>query len=248
MEICELWRYPVASFAGERCGELCLMPMGPEGDRAFVAIRSGDLKVASPETDGAWRRAPEIEARGDPPSLRLPGGDWLSLPGVQAELALGRFFGFPVGLKKALAFNRPHPDGVPVRAPRLPLHLVTTWQLNLLRSAMPDSHVAVERFRPNLVIEANREETERMAMGSILRAGTCRIEIVEQTVRCGFIALAQNNLPKDGKVLKHLRRHSNLRFGFGCRVHESGRLFVGDGLWFEARKTAKMLMAKSSHF
>lgn len=226
-----LWQYPIASFSGESCGTLHLSSTGPCEDRRFVAVRLPGLEPASPERDAAWRRAPDIEAQADPPMLRLPGEGWLAVDDPETERALTRFFGFPVGLRTALPFNRPDPDagGVPVRAPRQPLHLITSWQLETLRSAVPQGRIAVERFRPNLLIEASRAETDRIASKDVrLRIGDCAIEIVEETVRCGFVALAQAGLPRDGRILKHLRRNAGLRFGFGCRIREPGRLSVGD--------------------
>lgn len=61
-----------------------------------------------------------------------------------------------------------------------------------------------------------------------LRAGDCELEVVEETVRCGFPALAQSAFRRDGKIQKHLRREHHFKFGFGCRVIKLGLLREND--------------------
>lgn len=235
MIVVGLWRYPIASFGGERCASLDIGVDGPFGDRSIVAVRSSDGAVAAPEQMREWAPAPMIAARGVPPEIRLPDGCWLAAHGPDVRDALARHFGFAVELRPARQFNRPDPHGpgVPVRAPRQPLHLLTTRQLADLQAAVPSSDVGVARFRPNILVETTVEEEALLkTLSGTLRADQCALAVVEKTVRCGFPALAQAAFGRDGKIVKEIRKRYDLHFGFGCRVEQPGMLQEGTVLRF----------------
>lgn len=231
MRVMSIWRFPVASFAGEQCVEAYANWAGLDGDRGLVAVRVSDGMVAAPEKDAGWSGAPLVEATADPLRIRVPNGFWFDTRSSDAENSLSTYFGFRVQVREACAFGKSDPSGqaLPLRAPRMALHLITTWQISNLQAALPNSQICVSRFRPNVLLEATEAETKQLQKAPFrLRLGQCVLEILEETVRCGFPALPQPGLHRDGKILKHLRRHHEFKFGFGCKVIEPGQIRVGD--------------------
>ena len=228
MRIAELWRYPIASAAGERMTEARIEPWGIAGDRHFLLVCQGSGEVASPEGSARWRSAPLVEARGFglDLTLRTPGSHWLPAFGRQARLALQEHFGFPVGLK-AIGVGvggEPKPGVAPSRYPRAPLHLVTRAMLETFERLVPNTDAGARRFRANLVLDLDEDEEARLLPGVTLTLGGVEIELTRPTTRCGFVALQQAGLSRAPEALKAIKRQYGMAFGYYGRVLRRGRV------------------------
>ncbi len=228
MRIAELWRYPIASAAGERMTEARIEPWGIAGDRHFLLVCQGSGEVASPEGSARWRSAPLVEARGFglDLTLRTPGSHWLPAFGRQARAALHEHFGFPVGLK-AIGVGvggEPKPGVAPSRYPRAPLHLVTRTMLETFERLVPNTDAGARRFRANLVLDLDENEEARLLPGVTLTLGGVEIELTRPTTRCGFVALQQAGLSRAPDALKAIKRQYGMAFGYYGRVLRRGRV------------------------
>ena len=119
------------------------------------------------------------------------------------------------------------------------LHVVTTATLDHLGALAPGSRFAVERYRPNIVIEgAGDPFAENGWSGAALHVGDAlTATVLLPTMRCIMTTLAQGDLPRDNEVLRTLTRHNRVEIpGLGtwscvgayAAVSEPGRVQVGD--------------------
>nr|WP_286194420.1 MOSC N-terminal beta barrel domain-containing protein [Synechococcus sp. CCY 0621] len=113
-----------------------------------------------------------------------------------------------------------------------PIHAITTATLERLRQLEPQLDFAVERFRPNLLIE-----TPEGAEGFVEGAwdGAC-LQIGEQLLlrvdggcpRCVVTTLAQGALGEDLEILRATARHNGVVAGIRLSVLTPGPVAVGD--------------------
>jgi uncharacterized protein YcbX len=92
------------------------------------------------------------------------------------------------------------------------LHVVTRATLEHLGELAPDSRFAVERYRPNIVVDgASAPFSENSWSGAGLRFGpTLSAAGLIPTMRCIMTTLAQGELPRDNEVLRTLTRHNRI--------------------------------------
>ncbi|MFZ3192026.1 MAG: MOSC N-terminal beta barrel domain-containing protein [Moraxellaceae bacterium] len=117
-----------------------------------------------------------------------------------------------------------------------PLHLLTTNSLEKLRQLEPDGDFRVERFRPNLLIEACTGEVDFAEFAWVdgtLYIGDTVLQVVSRTVRCSMPAQPQATLQKDAKVLRALEAHTQRHLGVNISVLKAGAIRVGDPVLFE---------------
>ena len=84
------------------------------------------------------------------------------------------------------------------------LHVLTTATLRRLGELEPSSRFAVERYRPNIVIDASCEafaENEWSGM-NVRFGGALTASVLLPTMRCIMTTLAQGDLPRDNNVLR----------------------------------------------
>jgi uncharacterized protein YcbX len=119
------------------------------------------------------------------------------------------------------------------------LHVVTTATIDHLGALAPRSRFAVERYRPNIVIEgAGDPFAENGWSGAALHIGDAlTATVLLPTMRCIMTTLAQGDLPRDNEVLRTLTRHNRVEIpGLGtwscvgayAAVSVPGRVQVGD--------------------
>jgi MOSC domain-containing protein len=119
------------------------------------------------------------------------------------------------------------------------LHVLTTATLRRLGELEPGSRFAVERYRPNIVIDALCEPfAENGWSGADARfGGALSASVLIPTMRCIMTTLAQGELPRDNNVLRTLTRHNRIEIpGLGtwscvgayAAVTTPGRIEVGD--------------------
>lgn len=85
-----------------------------------------------------------------------------------------------------------------------PVHLVTTSSLAELAARAPESDFAVERFRPNVVIDGPAEGfVENAWVGVNVRLGAdAVVNVMMPTMRCVMTTLSQGDLAEDRGVLR----------------------------------------------
>ncbi len=92
------------------------------------------------------------------------------------------------------------------------LHVLTTATLRRLGELEPDSRFAVERYRPNIVIDTTAEAfAENEWSGAALRFGSgLGASVVIPTMRCIMTTLAQGELPRDNGILRAVAEHNRV--------------------------------------
>jgi uncharacterized protein len=92
------------------------------------------------------------------------------------------------------------------------LHVLTTATLRRLGELEPESRFAVERYRPNIVIDSDCEPfAENNWSGAELRfGGELTASVLIPTMRCIMTTLAQGDLPRDNAVLQTVTRHNRV--------------------------------------
>ena len=119
------------------------------------------------------------------------------------------------------------------------LHVLTTATLSRLGELEPTSRFAVERYRPNIVIDAAVEPfAENGWSGAGMRFGDAlTASVLIPTMRCIMTTLAQGDLPRDNGVLRTVARHNRVEIpGLGiwscvgayATVTTPGRVQLGD--------------------
>ena len=122
-----------------------------------------------------------------------------------------------------------------------PLHLLSTNGLAAMAAVDPAGDFIVQRFRPNIVIASAHPAPEFDDFGwggGYLHAGNCVIKCATRTVRCSAPAQPQyGGIPKDGKVIRALKRRTNLHLGINATVAAPGTVNVGDEVHWEPAKS-----------
>jgi uncharacterized protein YcbX len=119
------------------------------------------------------------------------------------------------------------------------LHVLTTSTLARLGELEPRSRFAVERYRPNVVIDTERDAfAENDWTGADVKfGGTLTASVLLPTMRCIMTTLPQGDLPRDNEVLRTVTRANRIEIpGLGtwscvgayAAVTAPGRIEVGD--------------------
>jgi uncharacterized protein YcbX len=101
------------------------------------------------------------------------------------------------------------------------IHLLATATLQALQAAYPEGRFAVQRFRPNILVESAADEqgfTESAWLDKTLAIGDeVRLEVIAPCIRCVMTTLAQGDLPADPGILRTIARHNRVNFpGYGA--------------------------------
>jgi MOSC domain-containing protein len=93
-----------------------------------------------------------------------------------------------------------------------PLSVLTTSTLNRFGELQPDSRFDVRRFRMNVIVDTPASGfAENEWLSRTLEIGDgVRINVVMPDPRCVMTNLAQEELPRDPKILKTLAEHNRL--------------------------------------
>jgi uncharacterized protein YcbX len=225
-----VWRYPVKSMRGQRADAIEIMQYGVVGDRRY-AVQDASGRLGSGKRAEGFRKIDglfgfhahytEAGAR-----VTMPDGSEMAVDDPAIDGRLSELLGQPVTL--ACADDDSHLDDSPV-------HLLTTGSLAWLTRELPDVEADERRFRPNLVLAVDdAEPVEQDWMGRRLRVGTeLVLEVTAPTPRCGMVSLAQDELSRDSRVLRHIRNQADLMFGVYAAVVQPGMARVGDAVTLE---------------
>ena len=125
-----------------------------------------------------------------------------------------------------------------------PVHVTTTSAMRTLEEADPSLVVDDRRFRPTVVIDTGTAEgfVENQWIGRKVKVGESVLSVTRPTFRCMMAVAAQNDLPRQNRVLQTLARingdqvHLKLtgdsgkgaHFGVWANVAKPGRVQAND--------------------
>ncbi|MEB3194857.1 MAG: MOSC N-terminal beta barrel domain-containing protein [Cyanobacteriota bacterium] len=113
-----------------------------------------------------------------------------------------------------------------------PIHAISTATLAELRRLEPHHDFAVERFRPNLLIEPTGGASgfvEEGWVGGVLAIGdSLRLRVDGGCPRCVITTLAQGDLPENLEILRATARHNRVTAGLRLGVLSPGPVAMGD--------------------
>jgi uncharacterized protein len=244
--VAEIWRHPVKSLQGEPRRQADVDRDGLRGDRLW-GIRD--------ETTGrilTGRREPQLlgaaaSLAGDgEPVVTLPDGSPLHGLGVATDKALSEWLGRAVTLvaaedvsdgraeyfkdatddtSQALEWTMPAGRFVDSK----PLLLLTTASLRAGAARHPDGTWDVRRFRPNVLIEVEREGwVEDAWCGQTVLIGDAVVTPLQPCSRCTMVTRPQPGLERDLEVFKTLAREHDAAFGVWTGVRTPGVIQTGD--------------------
>jgi uncharacterized protein YcbX len=219
-----LWRYPVKSMGGEELAEAEVSWHGLAGDRRWAFIRDGVVQSGFPwltlrERGDMRHYRPSLvdPARPDksPTVVRTPSGATCDVadPALAAELGPG---------VRVIKQDRGIFD-------TFPLALITTQTIASL-GALVGVDLEVQRFRPNLVVEAVDASPfpEDTWVGCVLRIGAMRMRVDKRDGRCAVVTIDPVTTERDPAILRAIARDRQGCLGVYGSTVEPGRVAVGD--------------------
>jgi uncharacterized protein YcbX len=230
-KVIALWRYPVKSMAGEALPQAAISWHGIAGDRRWAFVRDDAVATGFPwltlrERADLSRYVPSFVEPEQPDRsatrVNSPSGQLYDVvdPRLAAELS-----------------------STPVRVIRqdrgvfdtFPLSLITTQTIAELgrRVAMP---LVVERFRPNLVVEAATGEpfVEDEWVGRTLRIGGVRLRVDKRDGRCAVITIDPVTGERAPEILRAVVRDRGGCLGVYATTVEPGTVALGDAVGVES--------------
>jgi len=225
-----LWRYPVKSMGAEALANVDVSWHGLAGDRRWAFIRSGLT-----QSGFSWLT---LRERGDmshyQPSfvepdlpdksatvVRTPSGNVFDI----ADPALGEELS-PGGLR-VIKQDRGIFD-------TFPLSLITTQTIARL-SEMVGAPLEVQRFRPNILVEATdgMPFSEDAWVGCVLRIGGMRMRVDKRDGRCAVITVDPVTTERNPSILRTVAQDRQGCLGVYGSTVEPGRVAMNDPVLIE---------------
>lgn len=268
--IAKLWRYPVKSMGGERVESLELRVSAIFGDRRW-AVRSTETgKIASAKRPRPYGQLLEwcASTRADGRLIvTAPDGREFAAGSSELDVALTKALGEPVqvveveeGREETYGSEWPEIPGtvlsdtevdLPVAAltektsfvDASAVHIIVNQSMTHLASLIDGVKLGVERFRPNIVLDAQEDsgsgEFADLAWKDLdVKIGDAELRIGDATPRCVMTTLAQPGYERAKSVLQVLAATARKEFGYGAfacfgtnaEVTAAGTIQVGDTL------------------
>ena len=219
-----LWRYPVKSMAAERLDDVEASWHGFAGDRRWAFIRDGLVRSGFPwltirEHPGMVHYRPSLRDPSRPDAsltvVHTPDGEEFDVvdPALAAELGDGvRVIKQNIGVFDTM-----------------PLSLITTQTVAGL-GALVGAELDIQRFRPNLLIEATDDIAfpEDVWVGSVLRIGGMHMRIDKRDSRCVLVNVDPVTTKRDPAILRAIARERATCLGVYGSTVQPGRIAVGD--------------------
>ena len=249
-------RYPVKSMGGEALAFTTITRHGLRGDRAYALFDPAENRVASAKLFDRFPGLLEFSAQyiqgewpasGLPPvEVRFPHGVVVRTDAKEFLETLGAWFGKPTAISAVTDDRLVRPQAgkyamTDTYFDYAPLHLLTDVAMASLARSSPGSLVALERFRPNLLIDgiASSDYPENDWTGREVRIGAqVVLNVTDPCPRCALPTLAQHHLPKDAGLLKHIALNNTIHtpvlqseqpcLGAYAFVVRGGTVAVGD--------------------
>jgi hypothetical protein len=224
-----LWRYPVKSMGPQELGEAAVSWHGMAGDRRWAFIRAGEVRSGVPwltisrRSDMGQYRPWFVEPDRPDASrtmVRSPSGDEFDVvdPALAAELGDG---------VRVIKQDRGVFDA-------MPLSVITTQTVAAV-SALVGAELDVQRFRPNILIEAagQRAFPEDAWVGRVLRVGGMRMRVDVRDKRCSVVNVDPATSQRNPAVLRAIAQHRQVCLGVYASIVEPGRVTDGDAVRIE---------------
>ena len=222
--VAALWRYPVKSLAGEALDAADVSWHGVAGDRRWDFIRGGMVRSGFPwltirERPDLWRYRPRFtepdRPDASPTVVRTPAGNEFDV----VDPALAAEFGSGVHVMKQ---DRGLFDTAP-------LALITTQTVAGV-GARVGAVLDVERFRPNVLIDASGagDFPEDDWVGAVIRIGDVRLRVDQRDRRCVMVNVDPATGARDPSVLRAIARERQACLGVYGTTVCPGRVAVGD--------------------
>jgi uncharacterized protein YcbX len=225
-----LWRYPVKSMAAEALAAVEVSWHGFVGDRRWAFIRNGVVQSGFPwltlrECAAMTHYHPSFADPAQPDQsptiVRTPSGSVFDVadPALGAELC-------PDGVR-VIKQNRGIFD-------TFPLSLITTQTIDQL-GGMVGAGLDVQRFRPNILVEAADEARfpEDDWVGCVLRIGGMRMRLDKRDGRCAVITIDPATTERNPAILRTVARERQGCLGVYGSTVEPGRVAVNDTVLIE---------------
>ncbi|HEV8240312.1 MAG TPA: MOSC N-terminal beta barrel domain-containing protein [Thermoanaerobaculia bacterium] len=232
-----LWRYPVKSMRGEALAEAEVSWHGFVGDRRWAFIRDGVVRSGFPwltlrERGDLNHYRPSLAdpARPDksPTVVLTPSGASFDVadPALAAELGPG---------VRVIKQDRGIFD-------TFPLSLITTQTIARL-GEMVGAQLEVERFRPNILVDAADEApfAEDAWVGCELRIGSLRLRVDKRDGRCAVITIDPVTTERNPAILRAVAHDRQGCLGVYGTTVEPGRLVVADSVVVDGSEPAPPL-------
>jgi uncharacterized protein YcbX len=226
-----LWRYPVKSMAGGALGEIEVGWHGFAGDRRWAFVRNSVVQSGFPwltireRPDMSHYRPSFVDpARPDKSAtvVHTPAGAAFDVadPALAAELCA----------EGARVIR--HDRGI---FDTFPLSVITTQTIGRL-GEMVGAQLAVERFRPNILVDAHDGAPfcEDEWVGCTLRIGGMRARIDKRDGRCMVITTDPVTAQRNPEILRTVARERQGCLGVYGSTVEPGRIALGDSLFIDA--------------
>jgi uncharacterized protein len=220
-----LWRYPVKSMGAEALEAVDVSWFGLAGDRRWAFVRddvplSGFPWLTIRERSDMSRFCPSFADPSQPEKsatrVRTPSGDVMDIsdPKLSAQL-------YPSGAR-LIKQNRGIFD-------TFPLSLITTQTIRALGDAV-GAELDVQRFRPNLLIEAAEDTpySEDDWVGHVLKIGGFRMRVDKRDGRCVVITVDPETGERSPAILKTVVRDREGCLGVYGTTVEPGSVATGD--------------------
>ena len=227
-----LWRYPVKSMGAEALREAEVSWHGLAGDRRWAFIRAGVVGSGFPwftlrQRADMNRYLPSfsdpLKPDSSPTVVRTPAGQVLDVtdPALGAELCPG---GAQVIRQARGVFDT------------FPISIITTQTIARL-GGMVGRRLAVQRFRPNILVEAadDRPFPEDDWVGRVLRIGGLRLRVDKRDGRCVVITIDPETAERSPEILRAVTRERQGCLGVYGTTVEPGRIALDDPVLIEPR-------------
>ncbi len=266
--IAELWRYPVKSMGGERVKSLELRTSAVVGDRRWAVRNIETGKIASAKRPRPYGQllfwSAKTQADGGLVAVG-PDGREYAVGSGELDAALTEALDEPVrlfeveeGREETYASEWPEIPGtvlsdvevdLPVAAltektsfvDASAVHIIVNQSMAHLASLLDGTKLGVERFRPNIVLDAHEDsgsgEFADLAWKDLdVKIGDVMLRIGDSTPRCVMTTLAQPGYEQAKGVLQVLAATARKEFDYGAfacfgtnaEVTAAGTISVGD--------------------
>jgi uncharacterized protein YcbX len=223
-----LWRYPVKSMGAEALPEVDVGWHGLAGDRRWAFIRNGVTQSGFPwftlrqRNDlNHYRPSFADPARPDksPTVVRTPSGAIFDVadPALVAELCPNEV--------RVIRQDRGVFD-------TFPLSVITTQTIGRL-GEMVGVPLDAQRFRPNILVEAEEPFVEDSWVGRVLRIGNMRMRVDKRDGRCVVITIDPVTTERNAAILRAVARDRQGCLGVYGTTVEPGRIAVNDTVFIE---------------
>ena len=231
-------RYPVKSTGGERLEAANLDWHGLDGDRRLAFRRMNDRSGFPWLTAGklpdlllfAPQRGADAADADLPAHIRTPDGEEMLVFGEDLAAQVGDRYGAPVQM---MAMKHGIFDDACISV----IASETVREVARIAGQIPD----VRRFRPNIVVSLLHSSPfqEDECVGGVLLFGpgdyAPTIAVTRRDVRCAMLNLDPDSAEPTPEVMKAVVRANQNNAGIYGTVIRTGRLSVGQAIFFRAR-------------